>query len=122
MFGDHDPNMYATSGALLPRTAVSTFCSTWSLGVASWVIWTSGRSLLYRASSLVKLSAWTSVQPCQIVILIGPPADSPFSPPPPHAARTSVSAAIRGEKCVSGSRSTSLHMEPDVRSAPHYGR
>ena len=22
MFGDHDPNMYATSGALSPRTAV----------------------------------------------------------------------------------------------------
>ena len=31
MFGDHDPNMYATSGGLPPRTAVSTFCSVLSL-------------------------------------------------------------------------------------------
>src|SRR5215813_11670570 len=122
MFGDHDPNMYAISGALLPRTAVSTFCSTWSLGVASWVTWTSGCSLLYWSISLVKLSACTSVQPCQIVILVGPPADSFPPPPPPHAATRSVSTAIRARKMRGRVTSTLLHLEPDGRSESHYGR
>src|SRR6185312_17025533 len=97
MFGDHEPNMYATSGALLPRTAVSTFCRTWSLGVTSWVTWTSGCSLLYWSSSLVKFSACTSVQPFQTVILVGPPAEPP-PPPPPQAASAKVRAAIRTSK------------------------
>src|ERR1700742_2715218 len=97
MFGDHDPNMYATSGALLPRTAVSTFCSTWSLGVASWVTWTSGCSLLYWSSSLLKLSACTSVQPCHTVILTGPP-DELSLPPPPQAARTRARTDTRASR------------------------
>ena len=42
MLGDHDPNMYATSGALPPRTAVSTFCSTRSLLEYSSLTFTSG--------------------------------------------------------------------------------
>src|SRR6476661_2209904 len=117
MFGDHDPNMYATSGALLPRTAVSTFCRTWSLGVTSWVTWTSGCSLLYWSSSLVKFSACTSVQPFQTVILVGPPAEPP-PPPPPQAASASVRAAIRTSKRRGRVTVTLLHMEPDARTAP----
>ena len=56
MFGDHDPNMYATSGALSPRTAVSTFCSTRSLDEYSSVTFTSGWSLLYWSTRPLKTS------------------------------------------------------------------
>ena len=42
MLGDQDPNMYATSGGVPPRTAVRTFWSTRSLLDTSWVTSTSG--------------------------------------------------------------------------------
>ena len=57
MFGDHDPNMYATSGALPPRTAVSTFCSTRSLLEYSSLTFTSGCSLLYWSIKALKAVA-----------------------------------------------------------------
>ena len=56
MFGDHEPNMYATSGALPPRTAVSTFCSTRSLLEYNSLTFTSGWSLLYWATRDLKAS------------------------------------------------------------------
>jgi hypothetical protein len=93
MFGDQEPNMYATSGALPPRTAVRTFCSTKSLEEYSSLTLTSGWDLSYWSIRPLNASPSVSWYPCQTAISTGPDDDEP--PPPPHAASTNASVATR---------------------------